>query len=210
MSATYILGDNLYVNLTNQCTCNCDFCIRRTTDHVATSGSLWHNGDEPSREQVLEEIRSHDLPTFDEIVFCGFGEPTCRLDDLLWICRELKRKHVKNPIRVNTNGHACLIAGKDVCRAFKRRVDAISISLNGADPYKYESRVHSRFGTVGFFGMLDFAASVKYYVKKVEFTIVDTMPEEEQKACEDLAAAMEIPLRVRHYRKNYDGEEEQA
>ncbi|MBQ3095384.1 MAG: radical SAM protein [Clostridia bacterium] len=204
MSATYVLGDNLYINLTNKCTCNCDFCIRHTTDHVAESDSLWYKGEEPAKEDVLAEILSRDLDIYDEIVFCGFGEPTCRLDDLIWISKQLKKKKIKNRIRVNTNGHASLYAGKDVAKMFKKCVDVVSVSLNAPDPVKYDNICHSKYGIGGFFGMLDFAASVKFYVPEVVFTIVDTMPKADQDACQELADSLKIPLRIRQYTENYD------
>lgn len=205
MRSTYVLGENIYINLTNRCTCNCDFCIRHTTDHVADSGSLWiAPGQEPTVREVVDEVLSYDLRAYSEIVFCGFGEPTCRLDDLLAICKALKRKRVRNPIRVNTNGHASYIAKADVSSRFKRMVDTVSVSLNAPDPARYVSRCHPEGGAAAFYAMLDFAASVRYYVPHVVFTIVDTMDPEEQTACRELAEAMEIPIRVRHYTENYD------
>lgn len=204
MQATYVLGENLYINLTNKCTCNCEFCIRHTTDHVAESDSLWYKGEEPTREAILEEILSRDLPTFNEIVFCGFGEPTCRLDDMLWICKALKKKKVANPIRLNTNGHANLIAGQDVTPRFKKLVDIVSVSMNAPDPVKYDAICHPAQGTAAYFSMLDFAASVAFYVPSVVFTIVDTMPTEDQEGCKAIAESLGIPLRIRHYTENYD------
>lgn len=205
MAVTYRLGNNLYINLTNRCTCSCEFCIRRTTDHVAGSGSLWLQED-PDKKAVVDEILSRDPGKYDEIVFCGFGEPTCRLDDLLWICRRLRAK-TKTPIRVNTNGHASLIAGQDTAPRFKGLVDTISVSLNAPDARKYVDLCHPQHGESAFYAMLDFAGTVKEYVPRVVFTVVDTMPPADIEACRALADTVGIELRIRHYTDNYDGEQ---
>lgn len=205
MNITYTLGENLYINITNRCTCSCEFCIRRTTDHVAGSGSLWLE-EEPDKKVILDEILTRNPDSFEEIVFCGFGEPTCRLDDMLWICRRLRSK-TRTPIRVNTNGHASLIAGQDVAPRFKGLVDTVSISLNAPDAEKYIALCHPVYGVNGFFGMLDFAGTVKEYVPCVMFTVVDSMPKADIEACRLLAETIGVDLRVRQYTEDYDGED---
>ena len=114
---TYRTGRGLYVNLTNRCTMNCTFCIRSHHEGVGDAPTLWLKEEHP-KEEILEDILKQDLKNHKEIVFCGFGEPTERLYDMLWICRELKK--LENPplTRVNTNGHASLIEGEDVSPLF--------------------------------------------------------------------------------------------
>ena len=101
MTITYVFEKNLYINLTNQCPNACDFCLRQNTDTVGDSGSLWLDR-EPTREEILEDIFRRDLSQYRELVFCGFGEPTCRLEDLLEIAKTVKEKY-PIIIRVNTN-----------------------------------------------------------------------------------------------------------
>ena len=87
---TYDYYGSLYINLTNRCDCRCVFCIRDQAD--SSLGGLWLQ-EEPKKEDVLAEILGQDLTQYAEIVFCGYGEPTCRLDDLLWICDRLRAAH---------------------------------------------------------------------------------------------------------------------
>ena len=87
---TYDYYGSLYINLTNRCDCRCVFCIRDQAD--SSLGGLWLQ-EEPKKEDVLAEILGQDLTQYAEIVFCGYGEPTCRLDDLLWICDRLHAAH---------------------------------------------------------------------------------------------------------------------
>ena len=121
----------LYVNLTNRCDCACVFCLR----HNGHKGSIYADDlwleHEPTREEALADIIAHHPEHYRELVFCGFGEPTYRLADLLWLVDRL-REQVKDlpPVRINTNGHANLIQGRDVIPDLKGRIDTLSISLN--------------------------------------------------------------------------------
>lgn len=107
MVILYEVHDNLYVNMTNKCPCACTFCLRQTRDEMNHSGSLWLER-EPSVEEVKNEFSKFDMNKYKEVVFCGFGEPTERLDDVLEVCRFIKDKYNKT-IRINTNGLADLI-----------------------------------------------------------------------------------------------------
>ena len=98
----YVYGDSLYVNLTNKCPCRCTFCIRSQKEGLGTAESLWLDHD-PTAEEVLAAFGDYDLSAYQEVIFCGYGEPMCALDTLLAVCRYLRGVGgVK--IRVNTNG----------------------------------------------------------------------------------------------------------
>lgn len=86
----YEVHHNLYVNLTNKCPCACTFCLRQTRDHMENSGSLWLEHT-PSLEEVLAEFEKFDMDKYEEVVFCGFGEPTEALDNLLETARFVKK-----------------------------------------------------------------------------------------------------------------------
>ena len=105
MCITYIVEDKLYVNITNKCSNRCEFCIRNNGDGAYGSDSLWLLR-EPTREEILESIFSHDLTKFPELVFCGYGEPTQRLDVLLQVAGYVRKEHPSVKIRINTNGLA--------------------------------------------------------------------------------------------------------
>ena len=103
----YVYGDSLYVNLTNKCPCRCTFCIRSQKEGLGTAESLWLDHD-PTAEEVIAAFGDYDLSAYQEVIFCGYGEPMCALDTLLAVCRYLRGVGgVK--IRVNTNGLGDLI-----------------------------------------------------------------------------------------------------
>ena len=202
MTLTYRLGNALYINLTNKCTNACSFCIRLGGDTVGDSGSLWLER-EPDKEEVLADIFRRDLSEFQELVFCGYGEPMMRLDDLVWIAAQVKRKAPNLPIRVNTNGQAELFYGPDAASRLQGVVDAVSISLNAPDEERYLEVTSPIFGPGSFQSMLEFALDCKRFVPNVLFTVVDVISPQEIERCRALAQEMDIPLRVREYIKEY-------
>ena len=135
MTITYTVGDSLYVNTTNRCSNSCEFCVRSHGEELY--GDLWLDR-EPTKEEILADIEARTLSDYKELVFCGYGEPTERLDDILWVCRKVKENNdVK--IRINTNGHSDLINGRDTTPEFKDCFDTVSISLNCADAKSYQA-----------------------------------------------------------------------
>ena len=138
MTISYEYEGALYVNLTNRCDCACVFCLR----HNGHKGSIYADNlwreHEPTRQEALDNLLARDFSQYRELVFCGFGEPMYRTDDIVWLVDELK-KRVPNlpPVRINTNGHANLFLGRDVAPLLQGRVDTISISLNGSTPEEY-------------------------------------------------------------------------
>ncbi len=195
MEILYRVHNGIYVNLTNRCSSACTFCLRQTMDHVGESHSLWLER-EPTAQEVEAEFEKWDLSQFQEIVFCGFGEPTCALPVLLEVAHWLKQ-HYALPIRVNTNGQGSLIAGHDIAPELATCVDVVSISLNDPDPQEYQKLVRSKFGDEAFPGMLDFAKKCVEQDLKVVMTTVDTTithqaEEECRKICHEIGAAYRI------------------
>lgn len=197
MTILYRVHHNLYVNLTNRCPCACTFCLRQNMDTVSheDTRSLWLEH-EPDYDEIIEAFSAYDMSEFQEVVFCGYGEPTERLDMLLKVASYVK-EHFGNKIRVNTNGMADLIWQRDTTQDFKGLVDTVSISLNTPDPEKYHELVRCKFGMKSFDAMLTFARNVRRYVPNVVLTTVDTTltkGEEEQcrRICEDLGVTYRI------------------
>lgn len=195
MEILYRVHSGLYVNLTNRCSSACTFCLRQSMDHVGESSSLWLER-EPTAQEVEAEFEKWDMRPFQEIVFCGFGEPTCALPVLLEVAKWLK-EHYDLPIRVNTNGQGSLIAGRDISGELAECVDVVSISLNDPDPEEYQRLVRSKFGDQAFPGMLDFAKKCVERGLRVVMTTVDTTISHEEEArcreiCEKLGAAYRI------------------
>lgn len=114
------------MNLTNRCPNACDFCLRTHGPGVGDAESLWLDR-EPTRDEIWEDLSKRDLNAYPELVFCGYGEPTCRLEDMLWLCGKVRQaSHIS--IRVNTNGLSDLINGRKTASEFDGLVDIISIS----------------------------------------------------------------------------------
>ncbi len=164
-------------------------------DRVGESDSLWLER-EPTAEEVIADFANFDLSAFDELVFCGFGEPTEALPVLLQVADFFKETY-KKPIRLNTNGMGNLIWQRDITPDLAGRIDTISISLNHPDPAKYQALVQSKFGDGSFAAMLDFAKRATVYVPTVVMSTVDTTisHEEEarcQKICDEIGAVYRI------------------
>ena len=188
----YKVHDNLYVNLTNRCPCRCTFCLRQTMDRVGESDSLWLK-EEPDFPAIQKEFESRNMDEYREVVFCGFGEPTERLELLLQTADFVKERWQK-PIRLNTNGLGDLVNGRDIVPELKGRVDTVSISLNTPDREAYLALVRPKFGARSFDAMLSFAARCVGVVSHVVLTTVDTTLTKDQEArcaaiCERIGAA---------------------
>ena len=197
MTATYRVGKGLYVNLTNRCPCACTFCIRQNGSGVYGSDSLWLER-EPTADEVCESVEKN-FGECRELVFCGYGEPTERLDVLLEVAGRFREKHPAIPIRVNTNGLSDLIAGEPTAHRFKGLVDAVSISLNAPTAEEYVALCRPKFGAAAYPALLKFAAEVKGFVRDVVLTVVgtDALTSEKEEACRRIAAECGVSLRVR-------------
>lgn len=198
MTILYKVHNNLYVNLTNRCPCSCTFCVRQNMDTVSSidDRSLWLER-EPELDEILAEFDKYNLSDFEEVVFCGYGEPTERLDVLVQVARYVKERFGSR-VRVNTNGMADLIWGRDTSSDFEGVVDTVSISLNSPDPVKYQEVVRCRFGDKSFHAMLEFARNVKKHVPQVILTTVDTvLTKEEEERCAQICREIGVTYRIR-------------
>lgn len=195
MTITYQLDNSLYVNVTNLCSNNCSFCIRNNGDGVGDADNLWLER-EPSNEEIAQDILKHDLSAYQELIFCGYGEPLERLDAIVYACKKA-REVSKIPIRINTNGQADLIAGHPVAEQLKGLVDTVSISLNAPDARGYNEICQSEFGEGAFDAILKFAADCKNYVPHVVFTVVDVIGSEKVERCRKIAEELGVEYRVR-------------
>lgn len=201
MTISYDYEGGLYLNLTNRCDCACVFCLRSNGHRGSIyADDLWLEH-EPSREEILADVLQRDLSSYRELVFCGFGEPTYRIDDILWLVDELKRQGIAlPPVRINTNGHGSLIHGRDITPELKGRIDVLSISLNGANQARYCAVTRPRDGTAAWQAMLDFTRAATAYVPQVRMTVVDRdLPAGELERCRALANSLGARLHVRAY-----------
>jgi len=202
MNIVYQVKKAIYVNLTNRCPCACRFCLRQNAPGVYGSDSLWLER-EPSAKKVMDELSKWELDKYPEVVFCGYGEPTERLDTLLEVGVWLKSKHHTLPIRINTNGLADLIAGQPTAPRLAGIIDRLSISLNSADAREYLELCRPSFGEAAYPAMLNFAQEAAKYVPDVVMTIVGepVTSLEKQAACQTLCKRLGLRLRIRPYER---------
>ena len=197
----YVIGNKLYVNLTNRCSNACDFCVRNyDSDPAAKHGyegyDLWLDK-EPSANDV-EEMATRVLAgrkDIEEVVFCGFGEPTYRLDVM---CEVADFAHARGlRTRVNTNGQGSEINGRDISADIASHIDTVNVSLNATGADKYDEICHSIYGKRGFDVMLDFAKKCVMRGADVVLSVVDIIGEEEIEKAQAIADSIGARLRVR-------------
>ena len=155
-----LTGKNIYVNMTNKCPCSCVFCLRQTKKQQENN-TLWLKDGEPSIEEVLELFSKYDLNIINELVFCGFGEPLERLEDVCAVIDSLKNTYPNLKVRLNTIGLANLIYGRDVTPELEGRFDTVSISLNAPDENEFLELTRSRYGIQSYAAIKDFAVLAK-------------------------------------------------
>jgi len=207
MTIAYRLGNSLYLNITNRCSCDCVFCIRNLTSAVGDASSLWLER-EPTVEEIKNaldvSLRERDA---DEIVFCGYGEPMIRADVVIEICMYIKgifSSLYGKPaplVRVNTNGLAFLMhPGFDVSRL--ELVDTVSISLTADDSAEYQRLSRPKYGEEAYPALLEFARQAKEYTRVVFSILEGTLTEERVVNCRRIAADMGVALRIRGMESN--------
>nr|WP_300530192.1 TIGR04100 family radical SAM protein [Peptacetobacter sp.] len=198
MTIFYPIGESLYVNLTNKCPCRCVFCVREEHETVGNNNSLWLDHD-PSMEEIKADLERFNLDEYKEIVFCGFGEPMMRMDDLIETAKYIKsKKDIKT--RINTNGLGDLIHEKNTAECIKDCIDSVSISLNAPDKESYCRVTRPKFGEQSFEAMLKFAEECRDCGINIAFSVVDEITPEEIEKSRELAESLGVKLRVRHKR----------
>lgn len=198
MTVFYEVGDNLYVNLTNKCPCACTFCIRNHADGAYGSDPLWLEH-EPTLEEIFAEMDKLDIAKYNEIVFCGYGEPTCRTDVLTAVANELKSRPHCPELRINTNGLGDLVNGRSIAKELCDVLDIISVSLNAGTKDEYMKVTRPKFDNA-WEAMQKFTADcVAQKSAKVIMSVVDVIPAEQIEASRKIAVSLGAELRVRTY-----------
>jgi TatD DNase family protein len=190
----YTIRNSLYLNLTNDCTNSCTFCIRFYSDFV--KGHYLRLDHEPNYQEVIAAMG--DFQKYDEVVFCGFGEPTLRLDLLKKIAKYVKEKGGKT--RLNTNGEGNLIHKRNMVPELAGLIDVASVSLNVDTSDKYDKICKSKYGQGVFYDVIDFIKECKKHLPETIVTFLD-LPETDLKKCEEIAKDLDVKFRVRHYKK---------
>jgi len=194
-SIAYPIGDSLYLNITNRCTNECPFCIRNKNRKFNQQFDLWLTK-EPSVDELIAAIG--DPAKYKQIVFCGYGEPTIRLDVIKEVSSALRITHCALPIRIDTNGHGNLFWGRNILPELKGLIDFISISLNAQNAEIYDKICHSQYGLKAYPAIIEFIKEAKKYIPTVEATVVD-LPTIDKAACRKIAEDLGVSFRVRPY-----------
>lgn len=189
----YMLGDTVYINLTNRCHNACTFCIRNSGDGVAGT-PLWLDT-EPTADEVLQAFDKLN-PKRREAVFCGYGEPTERLEVLKAVAAGLKARGYTT--RLNTNGLGSKANGRDISDELNN-IDTVSVSLNAPTAEEYAAVTRSSYGLDAFDEVVSFAKNCVSRGINTVFTVVDTIGDELILKSKALCDEIGIPLRVRKY-----------
>lgn len=192
-SFTYLLGNSLYINVTNRCNADCTFCRRKEDPFLRGYNLGMKKTEEPSAEIYISEIG--DPKKYEEIVFCGYGEPTIRWDVVREVAKYVKDNGGKT--RMNTNGHGNIINKKDITPEMQNIIDVISISLNSYDPKQYSELM--QVSETHFDEMKNFAKLAKQYVKKVVMSVVSLDEVEIEKSRKVVEDEIGVEFRVREY-----------
>lgn len=188
----YKFEGSTYINLTNRCNCACTFCIRK--NEIGIEGyDLWLE-QEPTAQQVIEQL---DKSGREDVVFCGYGEPTMALDVLKEVAAYVHSYGGKT--RLNTNGLANAHYGRNIVPELKGLCDVISISLNEADAQKYNAVTRSVYGEDAYGYMLEFARECVNNGIETVLTVVDVISLEDIEKCRERAEGVGARLRVRTY-----------
>lgn len=192
----YTYKNQVYANITNRCDCSCTFCVRSLKDAVGDSETLWHRT-EPTLAEIKKAIDSFDFSAYSELVYCGYGEPTCALDNLLKSAAYVKERYPV-AIRLNTNGLGNLYHGRNIVPELAQVVDSVSISLNAPTAEKYQAVTRPQFENA-YPALLEFAALSQAAFQHTQLSIVDVLPADEIAACRKIADERGICLKVRKY-----------
>ena len=192
LEIAYVIRNSLYLNITSRCPNKCVFCSRETAPYV--KGHYLGTDSEPTVEELRGAIG--DPSGYDEVVFCGFGESTERLDVLKDIAGYLKEKGSK--VRLDTNGLGDLINGRPICEELKGLVDTICISLNTDIEEEYQKLCHSEYDDQAYPALISFIKEARDHIPDVMISIVG-MPEIDVEACRKIAEDLGVRFRVREY-----------
>ena len=189
----YSIRNTLYLNITNRCSNNCSFCIK-------FNSRTFHENDlfldtEPSFDDIMAAIAT--FRDFDEVVFCGYGESLIRLEMVKQVAEAVKLNYC-TPVRINTDGQANLVHGRNIIPELTGRVDCLSVSLNAPDAETYMRLCHSPFGAAGFTGVCDFIRLAAAEIPEVIASVV-LVPGLDVEACKALALSLGASFRKRSY-----------
>jgi TatD family-associated radical SAM protein len=193
----YSLEGKIYINLTNKCTNDCIFCLRKDKDDVCGQ-ELWLDSEDFAAQDVIEQLKNFELSS--EVVFCGYGEPLLKFEILKEVAKYIKENYPDIKIRINTNGHANYVYKKNIVPELVGLIDEISVSLNGSTSEEYDELSQPKFENA--------YDEVKKFIKccsdagiKTDTSIVDGYKGRRLNVqkCEEISKDLGAKLRVREW-----------
>lgn len=198
----YLLDNKIYINLTNMCTNNCIFCIRGLKDDVVGS-NMWLSTEDISAQDVIKQLTKFEDKIDSGVTFCGYGEPTIKIEVLKDVAAFVKKHYPNTKIRVNTNGHGNYIHKRNIIEELKGLVDEFSISLNAENKELYnklsQPKIKNAYEEMKTFAKLASNAGIKTTLSVVtgyKNYKIDT------KACEEIAKSIGANFRNREWLDN--------
>lgn len=205
----YLLDGKIYINLTNRCTNDCIFCLRKDKDDVVGQ-TLWLDNENSTADDVIKQfeekrnelLTTHNLP-FKEVIFCGYGEPMLKFDVMKQVAKYIKDKYHETKIRVNTNGHANYVYKKNVVPECKGLIDEFSVSLNGSTKEEYDELSQPKFDEA-YDEMKKFIKACSDEGISVVASVVEGYKGRhlDLEKCEEIAKSLGAKFRVREWIKN--------
>lgn len=188
----YTLRGSRYLNITNRCTLRCAFCPKFNGQWTVRDYELRLRGEEPTADDIVAAVG--DPEDIEEVVFCGLGEPTLRLYTVLEVASRLRGQVPR--VRLNTDGLANLVYGRDVTPDFEEIIQALSVSLNAQDEATYNR--HCRPLLAGAYdAVLDFVKRAREFVPEITLTAIDGLPGVDIAACRRIADDLGVGFRRR-------------
>lgn len=188
---SYTIGNKLYLNITDRCTLVCAFCPKTLGTHQVHDYDLALSK-RPDVEEIIEAIG--DPSQYEEVVFCGFGEPTLRLKVLLEVATAIKQRAGRT--RLNTDGLACLVNKRDVLPEMAGLIDAVSVSMNAHNETLYIEHCAPQLDGA-WQAMLDFLRRAPDYIPDVTATAINGLAGVDMQACEKIALESGVKFRAR-------------
>lgn len=188
----YMIRNSLYLNITNRCSNRCTFCPK--FEELTVKGHELKLNHEPDFAEVMAAVDA--AADFNEVVFCGYGEPLIRLDLVKEVSAELKRRGFR--VRINTDGQANLVHGHNILPELSGLVDSLSVSLNAADAETYQTLCNTPFGPSGFQGVCDFLREATRHIPQVTASAV-ALPGLDVDKVRELALSLGVEFREREY-----------
>lgn len=194
----YTYHNSVYFNITNKCPCRCAFCIRDKKDAIGEAEKLFHET-EPTIEDIKNAVDGYDFNGKDTAVFCGYGEPTNALDNLIKSAEYLKEKFPSMKLRLNTNGLSDLINGRETAKEICKIFDSVSISLNDVSSEEYDKITRNIYPGKAYEAMLKFAKDCVNEGINVRLSVVDVIGEEKIKKAKEIAESIGADFLCRKY-----------